>query len=243
MPLIATIAPAFDKRGGGRDRHRGERFERHRAAPSALLQPNFGAAFGAGIWLSVEAAAGWVAVLGEASRAHLERRHARRGAVVGDGPKDRKPGAAKRAIRKRIAIAPVRKGRECRRGRQGRWPRPATTLVVTAPLRLATIRKSTPAKAPGKWGRIRWCRSGPREGDLGRAARLRTPTSAAGYPKTRISTPSLSFLTVAGQPEALWRSARPWAGTLRPRTRPRTRMDTPLDLVYCVQPPPSQCDV
>src|ERR1700758_851773 len=71
----------FDKRGASLDRIVA-RFKRLRP-PIGLLQPNFWAANRAGIWLGVEAAVRGIPIFGKAIWAHLERRHARRGAVVG----------------------------------------------------------------------------------------------------------------------------------------------------------------
>ena len=78
---------------------------RERAARA--FKPNLRAAFGAGIGLRVEAAAGGIAVFRKAGRAHRELRHARGGAVVGDRADNRKPWPAIRAIGEGIAVATV----------------------------------------------------------------------------------------------------------------------------------------
>ena len=235
-PFDRYDSAGFDKRGGGRDRI-AARFERHRP-PVSLLQPNFRAANGAGIWLSVEAAVRGLPIFGKAVPAHLERRHARRGAVIGDGPKDRKPGAAKRAIRKRIAIAPVRGVANLgQAGRAGGRIRDDAGCDGAAPARHdPEIRW----RSPGQRGRFD--RVDPGEGrDFGRERGFELDE------RRRISKDADQHAVAvvphnASQPEALCdppdRGPEPYA--LHEAADPDGYS---LDTVYCVQPPPSQCTV
>ncbi len=57
--------------------------------------------------LGVEAAVGRILILAPAGLAHLERGHARVGAVVGDGADDREARSAVGAVDERVAEAPV----------------------------------------------------------------------------------------------------------------------------------------
>ena len=114
-----------------------------------------------------------------------------------------------------------------------------TTLVVTAPLRLATIRKSA-GGLPAQWGRFD--RVDPGEGrDLGRERDFELD-ERRGISKDADQHAVAIVPHRAGQPEALCdppdRGPEPYA--LHEAADPDGYS---LDTVYCVQPPPSQCNV
>ena len=107
MPLIATIAPELISAAAASMASR--RGSIGLCPPSGSSSQTFGPQTGQAFGWAWKRRLEGIAILGEAVRAHLERRHARRGAVIRNRPKNRKSRTAMGAIRERIAIAPVRR--------------------------------------------------------------------------------------------------------------------------------------
>ena len=125
MPLTATIAPSREQRA---PRPRSGRVARRAGtgAPPARRRsrtrgPQSGQALG-WAWKRRSRGSSYSA---RQARAHLEPRHRRLRAVVGDAADDREPRPAVGAVGERVAVAAVARGRRARPGSRRRSPRRA----------------------------------------------------------------------------------------------------------------------
>ena len=165
--------------------------------------------------LGVEAAVGRVVVLGAGTPAHIAKRgHRRVRPVVGDRRHDRVARPAVRAVRERVAVAPVGRvgdlatavgarghvGRDERgRGAGRRWPGSRTSSCPSGVDVLATRRRRSTASG---------------------GARSTTPAAnvatRSGGPSTSITTPAAVLTTKPGQAELGRPAGGRGAGTRRP---------------------------
>ena len=101
-PLHCQHLPVIQEMDG-----RGDRVVRTGRTPSLALEPQRGAAVGAGDGLGVEPSVGRVLVLGPAGGAHREAGHGGRGPVVGERGDDGEAWSAVRTGDERVPVATV----------------------------------------------------------------------------------------------------------------------------------------